>query len=107
MSRKLGIRQKNRKPLQPGTYIWLSCEVKPGPFSDERMVRVTSPSGAEVWVGFASVSVLKDPAVVSGSTSIKALIVEVKNNRVEAQPMGSSLTGTLFSEEVSRTELVA
>src|SRR5215831_18930830 len=106
MNRKLPVQQKSRKSVQPGAYIWLPCEVKPGPFSDERMVRVMSPSGAEIWVGFASVSVLKNPEVISGSTSIKALIVDVKNNRVEAQPIGSSLTKTLISEEVSRTELV-
>ena len=107
MSRKFRVGQKRNNPLKRGSYVWLSCEVKPGPFSDERMVRVVSRSGVAIWVGFAAVSVLKNPGVISGVTSIKALIVDVKNNRVEAQPMGSSLTGTLISEDVSRTELVA
>ena len=37
-----------------GAYTWLPCEVKPGPFSDERLVRVASELGD--WVGFVPVS---------------------------------------------------
>ena len=36
--------------LRSGMRIWLPCEVKPGPFSDERMVRVESESGS--WLAF-------------------------------------------------------
>ena len=35
--------------LRSGMRIWLPCEVKPGPFSDERMVRVESMGS---WLAF-------------------------------------------------------
>ena len=37
--------------LYPGARMWLPCEVKPGPFSDERMVLVVA-DGSE-WFGFS------------------------------------------------------
>jgi protein gp37 len=101
MSRKL--QTKKTLTVHPGRYVWLSCEVKPGPFSDERMVRVSSVGAGEVWVGFASVSALKNP-VESGSTAIKALVVGIQKDRFEAQPMGSALTQTLFKGELSKVE---
>jgi hypothetical protein len=37
-----------------GAYTWLPCEVEPGPFSDERWVRIASEFGD--WVGYVPVS---------------------------------------------------
>jgi len=98
------VQTKKTRTIQPGRYVWLSCEVKPGPFSDERIVRVSSVG--DVWVGFALVSALKNP-VVSGSTSIKALVVGIEKDQFEAQPMGSPLTRTLLRGDVAKAELVA
>ena len=91
--------------LKPGSYVWIRCEVKPGPFSDERMVRVESTIGG-VWLGFANASSLKDSVTV-GATSIKALVVSVQKDVLDAQPMGSGLTSTVFKEKVSKAQLVA
>ena len=46
--------------LKPGALIWLPCEVKPGPFPNERLVKVASRAG-EDWVGFVDVRYLKEP----------------------------------------------
>jgi len=48
--------------LRPGARIWIPCEVKPGPFSDERMVRVQSQAGE--WLGFVGLG----PAVIPSRT---------------------------------------
>jgi hypothetical protein len=40
-----------------GQKIWIRCEVKPGPFPDEKLVRVQS--GDNEWVGFVNVDFLK------------------------------------------------
>jgi hypothetical protein len=91
--------------LKPGHYVWIACEVKPGPFSDERMVRVASTLSGEVWVGFAPVSALKED-VIKGKTSIKALVIDIQDDRFYARPLGSSLTHTLFSAKLSQAELI-
>src|SRR5437867_3584700 len=102
------MKRKAKISLKPGRYVWISCEVKPGPFSDERMVKAVSAIGGDAWVGFAPVSALKDP-VVSGATLIKALVVQVnlQKDLFDAQPLGSPLTHTLVKEKVSLAELVA
>ena len=43
--------------LYPGARMWLPCEVKPGPFSDERMVLIMA-DGNE-WFGFVNVRWLR------------------------------------------------
>ena len=86
-----------------GRYVWLPCEVKPGPFSNERMVRVTSEFGD--WVGFVSVSSLKDP-VREGETLIRALVVEVQGDRFSARMPGESLSSTLSLNVLSQVRSV-
>jgi len=98
--------RKVKAVIVPGRYVWIACDVKPGPFSDERMVRVASSASADVWVGFASVSALRNP-IKTGQTAIKALVIGVLRDRFEAQPMGSSLNRTLLLAKVSEAELVA
>ena len=85
--------------LNIGNYIWVPCEVMPGAFSDERMVRVESK--IEDWVGFVPTVFLKDP-ILEGKTSIKALIVEIKDDRFSARLPGESLSNTLFNDLISR-----
>lgn len=43
--------------LHVGTRIWIPCRVKPGPFSDERTVLVSSDDSD--WSGFVNVRWLK------------------------------------------------
>jgi hypothetical protein len=83
--------------------VWVPCEVKPGPFSDQRIVRVSSASGE--WVGFVDTNRLREP-IASGSTQATALIVDVTNERFKAQVLGDPLTDSLFEDLVSRVETV-
>ena len=56
--------------LKIGELVWLRCEVKPGPFPNERLVRITLPLGS--WAGFVDTTALKDPAVETGQTFVPA-----------------------------------
>ncbi|MCI0490393.1 MAG: hypothetical protein L0229_27685 [Blastocatellia bacterium] len=79
--------------LNVGRHIWVPCEVKPGPFPDERMVRVQSKLGD--WVGFVPATSLKEP-VLTGETLISALIIDVRDGRFSARIPGESVTKTLY-----------
>jgi len=79
-----------------GAYTWLPCEVKPGPFSDERLVRVASEFGD--WVGFVPVSSL---AGKEGESLIRALVVEVQGDRFLARIPGEALSSTLSVHALS------
>ena len=75
--------------LKVGDQIWLPCEVKPGPFSNERLARIQLPS--EPWIGFVDVQALKDP-VERGNTLVLAQIVEVEKDFVKALVQGHSFS---------------
>ncbi len=75
--------------LRAGSKIWIPCEVKPGPFSNERLVRVKLPSGE--WAGFVEVGALREP-IEEGKTSILATIVDIENNTISLRLPGRSLT---------------
>lgn len=72
--------------MKPGDAIWIPCDVKPGPFSNERMVRVESEAGE--WLGFVNIEWLKAPAPEEGRSEIKALVVRVTDNDVIARLPG-------------------
>lgn len=71
--------------LKVGDRIWLSCEVKPGPFSNERLVRI-QPS-PEPWIGFVDVKALKE-SIEKGPTFVLAQIVEINRDSVTALVQG-------------------
>jgi hypothetical protein len=75
--------------LKVGDQIWLPCEVKPGPFSNERLARIQLP--LEPWIGFVDVQALKDP-VERGNTLVLAQIVEVGKDFVKALVQGHSFS---------------
>ena len=79
---------KGRMPLQAGDKVWLSCEVKPGPFSNERLVRIQLPKGP--WVGFVDTGALKE-AVETGSTYVLARVTKVSGSTVTAIVQGHAL----------------
>ncbi|HEX6096032.1 MAG TPA: hypothetical protein VF432_06905 [Thermoanaerobaculia bacterium] len=84
-----------------GDQIWIPCEVKPGPFSNERLVRVTVPD-AEEWVGFAPAHMLQDD-LLEGATNILGTIVEVHDDSVSVYfPGGHSLAQSWFKGAISR-----
>lgn len=91
-----------RMTIRPGAHIWLPCQVKPGPFSDERLVRVETPGGP--WVGFVEVGALKDPISV-GRTSVRSIIVEVSKDSFVARIVGHDLTPRSFEGSLSRVEV--
>ena len=90
--------------FQRGGQIWIPCEVKPGPFPDERMVRIDS-EGAQ-WVGFVPVESLQQP-VTHGSTYVRAVIVNVIGSRLEARVPGEPVASRLAEITQSRVQPLA
>jgi len=92
--------------LAIGQYVWVPCEVKPGPFSDQRMVRVNSPAvntPAGTWIGFVSTEFLREP-VTAGATEATALVVGLTDDHFLAQVLGEPLSNTVFEDVISRAE---
>ncbi len=85
--------------IEVGKKIWVPCEVKPGPFPDERMFRVKLES--EEWLGFVPVKFLKD-SIDQGKTFIEAIVVSVGNGSFTAQFPGHSVTSSQFQGSVER-----
>ncbi len=90
--------------LRPGTVVWIPCEVKPGPFSDERIVRVSSDAGG--WVGFVPSWYLRDPHMEHGKTFIKGVVEEVHTGSYTARLPGHYLTSSLFTGAASQVQRV-
>src|SRR5437763_15953171 len=78
---------------EAGRIVWIPCEVKPGPFSDERIVRILSERGE--WVGFVHTGALRDP-VMEGSTFVRAVIVNVEGGGFTAKVAGELVTSSLI-----------
>jgi hypothetical protein len=89
--------------LEAGARVWVPCEVQPGPFSDERLVRVRE-NGRE-WLGFVPSYHLKEP-IVEGRTLIPAVVVSVSGEKFKAQLPGEALTPSLFEGVISRIQRV-
>ena len=65
--------------LEVGDKVWIPCEVKSGPFSNERLARIQlSPNP---WLGFVDVAALKDPVEV-GHTHVLARVTAIQANQV-------------------------
>ncbi len=79
-----------------GSFVWISCEVKSGPFSNERIVRVDSPGGP--WVGFVDVRYLKDP-VESGRTEIQAHVLSTNGKTIQISLPGHSVASSRVIEK--------
>jgi hypothetical protein len=79
--------------IDVGELIWVKCEVKPGPFPDERVVLVDTLDGP--WVGFVDVHSLADPAK-SGKTSVRGVVVEVKRDTLLVRLPGHSTAGRMI-----------
>jgi hypothetical protein len=87
-----------------GRVVWLRCEVKPGPFSNERMIRVHSDRGD--WVGFVPVDSLREP-VEEGESSVRAVLVDVQGERFRARIAGEPIASWFFEGTRSRVPLAA
>ena len=89
--------------INAGQKMWVPCEVKPGPFPDERMFRVKLES--DEWVGFVPVKFLKDP-IEEGKTCIEALALNVGPDSFSAQFPGHSVTSSQFHGFVEKVAAV-
>jgi hypothetical protein len=89
----------------PGGQIWIPCDVKPGPFSDERIICVSSSRGE--WVGFVHVNALREP-ILEGETFVRAVIVSVgSTGSFNAKIPGEPVTSSLFEGTLSRVKPLA
>lgn len=73
-----------------GEHVWFECEAKPGPFSDEQLVRLRHD--ANEWVGFVPSSLIRQDA---GRTLVYAIILALANNRLTARIAGNPLQDSL------------
>lgn len=87
--------------LHAGHYVWVPCEVKPGPFSDERLVRMNF--GSEDWLGYVPVSHLQE-SILAGRTKIRVLIVDVHDDSFCAKIPGDGVSGTFYCDLISKAQ---
>jgi hypothetical protein len=85
--------------LRVGSFFWIPCEVKPGPFSDERLARIADAEAE--WVGFVETSSLQSP-IAEGRTALKAVILEVTDGRYLAQPVGHGVDASTFQATLKK-----
>lgn len=85
--------------LKVGARLWVPCDVKPGPFSDERLVRIQD-NRAE-WLGFVPIDRLKEP-ILEGRTLLLALVIAVDDDKFVARLPGEALVSNFFEGVVSR-----
>jgi hypothetical protein len=78
-----------------GSVVWIDCEVKPGPFSNERMVRVEGAEGP--WVGFVDVRHLENP-VKEGTTRIQAYVLSAEDDTIKVSLPGHSVASSRVIE---------
>lgn len=76
--------------LAVGAPLWLNCDVKPGPFQDERLVRVRL--NGSTWVGFVPSFHLDNPDVEDGEARVKARVVSLERGSFIAKVLGHSLS---------------
>ena len=85
--------------LEPGATIWLPCEVKPGPFTNERLARIDLPSGT--WVGFVTVDHLREP-IEAGHTAVLAMVTEVEGDHFRATIPGHGLASNAVYGDIDK-----
>ncbi len=73
--------------LLAGVQVWLPCDVLPGPFADERNVRLLAPEAD--WVGHVYSEYLRDD-VVAGRSALRATVVELGGSRVSVRLPGQT-----------------
>jgi hypothetical protein len=87
--------------LEVGKQVWIPCEVKPGPFSDEPMVRVQTEIAS--WLGFVSIFALKEP-IAQGKTFITAFVTNVTGDSFTIRLPGHALTSASLQGRISKVE---
>jgi hypothetical protein len=91
--------------MKKGMPVWISCDVRGGPFPNER--RVLIKTGISEWFGFVSTSELKDK-VPEGKDHVRAVVVDVKSEYVVVGIRGQSpASGEIQARPAELTENVA
>lgn len=85
--------------LEAGMRVWIPCEVKPGPFSNERMVRVTA-DGRE-WLNFVQVHLLREE-IQEGATFVVGTVDCVRGDEFIALLPGENLGSRYFRGPLSQ-----
>ena len=85
------------KGSEVGTIIWFPCEVRGGPFQNERRVYVKTTKSE--WFGFVDVSDLKE--AVDGTYRVRAVVLAVGPREVVLGIRGQSPAGDPIQAERS------
>jgi hypothetical protein len=91
--------QGDEMEVRAGTRVWIPCEVKPGPFSNERMVRVVGDS--QEYVNFVQVHLLRE-AIERGTTFVLATIDSIREDECIALLPGENLGSRYFHGRLSQ-----
>lgn len=86
---------------EAGRLVWIPCEVKPGPFSDERIIRIPSERGE--WVAFVNINELRNP-VAEGPTFVRAVILNVDGGHFNARIAGEPVASSFYEGALNRIE---
>ena len=90
-------------PLQVGSEVWIPCEVKPGPFSNERLARIQLPAGP--WLGFVDTGALRDP-VETGNTYVLARITDIDDTQVTVIVQGHAFDASIVQASRNKVQPV-
>lgn len=91
--------------LKVGDRVWIKCEVKPGPFSNERLTRIQTVQG-EDWIGFVDERNLKN-AVQTGATRVLGRILTLEGNEIVVLVQGHAIDRRQARTSRSAAEKVA
>lgn len=89
--------------IEPGSKVWIPCQVRRGEFPDERVVHVGSETAE--WDGFVHVGALREP-IDEGETAVAATVVEATDHTVSARLPGQVKRRHFFSAPLDRFKAI-
>lgn len=90
--------------IRKGMVVWIPCEVRVGPFPDERKVYVPSANGD--WFGFVNTSEL-DKKVLNGPDRVRGVVLALGPNGVLLGINGQSPASKALTAKPSLIEHAA
>ena len=84
--------------LRVGVGLWMPCRVRPGPFTDERMVLVTWEDSE--WFGFVNTEWLRHQ-VEEGDDEVLAKVTAIEGDRFRAIMPGDAPVPSLIEGDVA------
>lgn len=85
--------------LGVGMRVLMPCEVKPGPFDNERLVRVRTDHVD--WMGFVPTAALREP-IETGETYVAVCVTSISGGQFTARVPGSGFRSDEFRASGSR-----